>query len=27
VADLFSNIEPAIRPEVKVLSVEDLNPY
>lgn len=27
VVDLFPNIEPAIRPEVKVLRVEDLNPY
>lgn len=27
VADLFANIEPAIRPEVKALRVEDLNPY
>ena len=27
VADLFANIEPAVRPEVKALRVEDLNPY
>ena len=27
VADLFANVEPAIRPEIKVLRVEDLNPY
>lgn len=27
VADIFANIEPAIRPEVKALRVEDLNPY
>lgn len=27
VADLFANVEPAIRPEIKVLRVEDLSPY
>lgn len=27
VADLFANIKPAVRPEIKVLRVEDLNPY